>query len=454
MSDYAATLDYLFSQLPMFQRIGPAAFKKDLTNTLDLCAVLDKPQHKFKSIHIAGTNGKGSVTHLVAAALQQAGYKVGVYTSPHYRDFRERIKINGTYISEQAVIDFVAANRSHFERIQPSFFEMTVAMAFDHFAREAVDFAVVEVGMGGRLDSTNIITPLVSCITNISFDHMQFLGDTLPLIAGEKAGIIKPQIPVVIGEYQAETAPVFEAKASEHNAPLYYAQDYYELDLLDSQIKGNTYALQALQPSSIWPSSTPFFVGLYGNYQVHNIKTALMVLDVLARAGHIGPLEAAPTLAYPSDVKKAYKAFNFNHIEESFADVKHIAKFFGRWEILSEDMDILAESAHNEAGIAAMVEQLKSMTYKQLHIVYGQVSDKDPAKVLPKLPADALYYFCKPDIPRGMDANTLQASALALGRVGLAYPSVQEALIAAKGKRQVGDLILVTGSIFVVAEVV
>jgi len=425
---YRATLDYLYRQLPMYQRIGPAAFKKDLSNTYALCAALGQPQERFPSIHVAGTNGKGSVAHFLSAALQAAGYRVGLYTSPHYRDFRERIKINGQLAQRSYVVAFVERYRHLFQEIQPSFFEITVAMAFDYFAQEKVDIAVIEVGLGGRLDSTNVIRPELAVITNISFDHMDFLGDTLPLIAGEKAGIIKPGVPVVVGETQPETAPVFQAKAAAEGAALVFADQRYRVErravapphmIYDVYREGRLYlpglALDALGP-----------------YQAKNLQTVLQALESLPARWQVS-----------EDALRA-----------GLADLRQRTRLLGRWQLLSEHPTVLCDSAHNEAGMKLAVEALRQMPFGRLHIVMGTVNDKDPKRLLQQMPREAVYYFARPDIPRGLDAEVLRQQAAELGLRGRAYRSVPLALRAARRQAAADDLIYVGGSIFVVAEVV
>lgn len=435
--DYNATLNYLYSQLPMFTRDGPSAFKKDLTNTIELCKRLGDPQKQFKSIHIAGTNGKGSTSHMLAAVLQAAGYKTGLYTSPHLRDFRERIRINGEMISEQHVTGFVEEHRRDFEEIKPSFFEMTVAMAFDAFAREKVDIAVIEVGLGGRLDSTNVITPLFSVITNIGWDHMNMLGDTLQLIAGEKAGIIKSGIPVIIGEYQPEVAEVFIKKANEENAPISFASAEWEIskpevrsrkpevipEYLDFEIQKidsplTTYRLQ---------------LDLPGTYQLKNVKTVFSGVDQLARQGFI---------------------IREDHIEAALTQVKKLTGLHGRWEILSRHPLTICDTGHNPEGITEVLKNIERTPHKNLHIVMGVVNDKDISKILAILPKHATYYFCKPDIPRGLEAENLKEKAEEFGLHGEIYVSVKAALQTAQSHADKNDLVFVGGSTFVVAEIV
>jgi len=429
--NYKETLQWLFEKLPMFQRMGKAAYKADLGNTVELLNLLGNPQNKFKTIHVAGTNGKGSVSHIVASVLQDAGFKTGLYTSPHLKDFRERIRINGDMIHEEEVIGFVESNLKGFEKIQPSFFEMTVGMAFDHFAKNEVDIAVVEVGLGGRLDSTNVVNPLVSVITNIGYDHTQFLGDILEKIAGEKAGIIKNDIPVVIGRKQFETNELFESKASEKNAELFYSEDHYDIKLL-----------QSLKPDEqfidIWKDNEIFLEEvnspLLGNYQQENIATALMVLEVL-NARHSFSIEP-------------------DNIREGIEYLKKNTGFIGRWHILDTNPLTICDTGHNEEGIKAVVQQIMSTSFDNLHFVFGLVNDKDPKTILSLLPRNATYYFCKPDIPRGMDAEELQKIAEEVGLNGLSYSSVDRAFGSAFNNARPRDMVFVGGSTFVVAEVV
>lgn len=424
---YQETLDYLFSQLPMFQRIGSAAFKKDLTNTLRLCRDLGNPQERFPTIHIAGTNGKGSVAHLISAALQAHGLKTGLYISPHYRDFRERIKINGEYVTEAFVIEFVEQHKASWQEIQPSFFEITVAMAFDYFAKEQVDIAVIETGLGGRLDSTNIITPLLSVITNISFDHQEFLGNTLPEIAGEKAGIIKPGVPVVIGERQPETDVVFEKVATERSAPIYFAEDNFKVVEREHSFTHTTY--DVFYQNKLWYKS--LVANLAGAYQQKNIATALQALHLNIPL----PLEEAK-------------------LREGFRNLRALTSFLGRWEVIGERPTILCDSAHNEAGMRLAMQQVQELPFNKLHFVIGVVKDKDRKKLFSFLPKNARYYFAKADIPRGLDAQILLEEARQHGFQGEAYPSVKRALEAAKEQAASEDLIYIGGSIFVVAEII
>ena len=402
---YQETTAWLFSQLPMFQMQGASAYKKDLTNTLLLVEHLQHPESIFKSIHVAGTNGKGSTSSMIASILQEAGYKVGLYTSPHLKDFRERIRINGEMISEDFVVDFVAQNKSFFEANQLSFFEMTVGLAFDYFAKEQVDVAVIEVGMGGRLDSTNVITPLVSVITNIGFDHTQFLGDTLPKIAAEKAGIIKSNIPVVIGEYSEETKLVFTAKAKLENAPIYFAQDNPEVT---------------------------FECALLGDYQVHNKKTVLQAIELLQSQFDI-------------DEK---------HIKLGLKNVIQNTGLLGRWQILKQKPFAVCDTAHNSHGLKIVLNQIQKHSFETLHIVLGVVNDKDLDSILPLFPKSAKYYFCKPNVPRGLDAEILKQKAIDFSLFGKVFNSVSEAYGEAVNSAKDSDFIYIGGSTFVVAEIV
>lgn len=431
--NYPATLNYLYSQLPMFTRDGPSAFKKDLTNTLELCSRLGNPQHKFKSVHVGGTNGKGSTSHMLAAILQTAGYKTGLYTSPHLRDFRERIRINGEMISEETVVDFVEKHKPDFEDIKPSFFEMTVAMAFDVFAKEKVDIAIIEVGLGGRLDSTNIITPLVSVITNIGWDHMNMLGDTLQLIAGEKAGIIKPNIPVVIGEYQPEVSEIFEAKAREVGAPLVYASSLYSLKSEVRSRKSDNESLEIKLNKNSELKTLDLKLDLPGTYQLKNVKTVLAAVDVLRKQGF---------------------EITDQHIIAALSQVKKLTGLHGRWEVLSHHPLTICDTGHNPEGITEVLKNIEGVSYHRLHFVMGVVNDKDISKILAMLPKDATYYFCKPDIPRGLEAESLKLKAESFGLKGEVYASVKAALQAAQSAAGENDLVFIGGSTFVVAEVV
>jgi len=435
--DYAQTLHYLYTQLPMFTRIGSSAYKEDLTNTIELCARLNNPQHAFKSVHIGGTNGKGSTSHMLAAILQTAGYKTGLYTSPHLRDFRERVRINGEMISEQQVIDFVADHQSDFEDIQPSFFEMTVGLAFDIFAKEKVDITVIEVGLGGRLDSTNIITPLLSVITNIGWDHMNILGDTLQLIAGEKAGIIKHGIPVIIGEHQPDIANIFLRKAAQEEADIIFASDEWEVNskVKNQKSKDDFQELIDLDvhKKNFLPSTFNLQLDLTGSYQLKNIKTVLSAVEELRSQGFV---------------------ITDEHVQIALRQVKTLTGLHGRWEVLGRNPLTICDTGHNPEGIQEVLKNISSVNYDHLHFVIGMVNDKDISKVLSMLPKDATYYFCKPDIPRGLEAESLKQKAESTGLHGDTYPSVKTAFQSAQKNAQANDLVFVGGSTFVVAEVV
>jgi dihydrofolate synthase/folylpolyglutamate synthase len=429
--DYQQTLDYLYTQLPVFTRVGASAYKEDLTNTIALLNILDNPEHKFKSIHVGGTNGKGSTSHMLAAILQVAGYKTGLYTSPHLKDFRERIRINGEMISEQTVIDFVAKHRPDFEQIQPSFFEMTVALAFDVFAKEQVEIAIIEVGLGGRLDSTNVINPLLSIITNIGWDHMNLLGDNLPKIAGEKAGIIKPAIPVIIGEYQPEVAEVFNNKAQEVNAPLVFASEVNSKFKIQNSKEGLEY-LEINAPRTPLPD-LHIQLDLPGTYQLNNLRTVLTAVDELRKQGF---------------------TITDEHIITALKQVKNLTGLHGRWEVINNQPLTICDTGHNPEGITEVLKNIANVKYEHLHFVIGMVNDKDISKVLAMLPTHATYYFCRPDIPRGLEAESIKQQAAIVGLHGEAYPSVKAALMAAQAAATDKDLVFAGGSTFVVAEVV
>lgn len=403
---YQECLDWLFHQLPMYQRVGGAAYKADLVNTIKLMDLLGNPERKFKSIHVAGTNGKGSVSHMLAAIFQKAGYKTGLYTSPHLKDFRERIRINGEMIPEQEVLSFVDSHQQDFSSLGLSFFEMTVGLAFQHFADQEIDIAIVEVGMGGRLDSTNVLTPELSIITNISLDHTQFLGNTKALIAAEKGGIIKPLTPVLVGEHNDETDAVFEKLADQKKAPLSFAQD-----LGTRQLMGQ--------------------LDLKGAYQRKNLRTVLAALQILETKGY--------SLS--------------TYVEEAIQNISALTGLRGRWEQIGLQPKIICDTAHNEAGLNLVMEQLKTESYRQLHIVWGMVDDKDFSAILRMLPKHAFYYFCKPDINRGKNAEELGREAVRFGLSGKSYPSVARAFEAAKDNTLADDFIFIGGSTFVVAEV-
>lgn len=425
--NYQETLDYLFNALPMFQRVGASAFKKDLSNTLALCAHLGNPERKFKSIHVAGTNGKGSTSHTLAAILQSAGFKTGLYTSPHLKSFTERVRVNGQEITELAVVDFVEANKAFLDELKPSFFEMTVALAFWYFAKEEVDIAIIEVGMGGRLDSTNVITPELSVITNIGWDHMQFLGNTLPLIAGEKAGIIKPNIPVVVSQTQEETTSVFIQKAQENEAPIIFADQKFRLEKVAATEPG-------LAKYTVSKDGETYSLdyGLMGDYQIFNLP---------------GILESVNQLR-----SKGWKISN-EALEKGLKEVTQLTGLKGRWQILGEKPTVIADTGHNEPGIRAILSQLKSYSFDRLWMVLGMVQDKDISKILALLPKDARYVFCQADLPRAMPAELLAEKAAEYGLKGEVISEVNQALQFARKNAGPNDLIFVGGSTFVVAEI-
>lgn len=428
--DYQQTINYLYTRLPMFSRTGAAAITKDLSNTIALCQLLNHPENKFKSVHIAGTNGKGSTSHMLAAILQTAGYKTGLYTSPHLKNFRERVRINGAMISEQAVIDFVARYRGDIEHLNLSFFEMTIGLAFEYFANEQVDIAIIETGLGGRLDSTNVITPLLSVITNIGWDHTDLLGNTLPLIAAEKAGIIKPNIPAIIGERQDEVVDVFIKKADDVGAPIRFAADEWEVT-----VKGgiSNQQISIVASNTLRAYSYSLLLDLVGSYQLKNIKTVLSAVDELRRQGWV---------------------ITDEHVKTALRQVKTLTGLHGRWEVLNQSPLTICDTGHNPDGIEEVLKNIAATPHNQLHFVIGMVSDKDSSKVLALLPKNAIYYFCRPDIPRGLDAGILQEKARNFNLQGDSYPSVKEALAAAQKKAGPADLVFVGGSTFVVAEII
>ena len=426
--NYQQTIEYLFSRLPMYSRIGAAAFKKDLTNTITLCGHIDNPHHKFKSIHIAGTNGKGSVSHMLAAILQTAGYKTGLYTSPHLKDFRERIKVNGDEINEKFIIDFTENIKPLIEEIEPSFFEITVAMAFDYFAEQKVDIAVIEVGLGGRFDSTNIITPEISVITNIGWDHMNILGDSLEKIAFEKAGIIKSNIPVVIGETIQETKPIFQIIASEKNAPLYLATQ--ERNVTGWQWKKNELIVEIAERDKV--DHKKYHLDLPGIYQSKNLLTVLETCSVLKK------------LEYDLDE---------NEIRQGLQKAKKLTGLHGRWEIIHENPTIVLDVGHNEDGIKQIVQQIELTTHHELHIIIGMVKDKETDSVLSLLPHSANYYFTQAHIPRALPAEILKEKAREFNLNGIVMKDVNEAIKAAESRAHRDDLILICGSVFLVGEV-
>ncbi|MEO2062203.1 MAG: folylpolyglutamate synthase/dihydrofolate synthase family protein [Christiangramia sp.] len=405
MKTYEETVEWMFQQLPMYQRVGKTAFKKDLTNTLNLVEHLDHPEKRFRSIHVAGTNGKGSVSHMLASILQSAGYKTGLYTSPHLKDFRERIRINGKMIDQDDVISFIEENQLFLAANKLSFFEMTVGMAFDHFAKEKADIAVIETGMGGRLDSTNIITPELSVITNIGLDHTAFLGETLPEIASEKAGIIKRHIPVVIGEKQEETTGVFLKKAEEMNAAINFASD------------------------GQFPE---YYTDLKGVYQAKNLKTVLASVEALRKVGF---------------------SVSEEQLINGLKNVKLHTGLQGRWDVLQQKPKVICDTAHNAEGLKLVLQQLQQENFQNLHVVLGVVNDKDLSKVLPLFPKNARYYFCSPDVPRGLAAEMLQEAAANYELEGKSYTSVHQAYSAALENALDEDIVFAGGSNFTVAEV-
>lgn len=403
--NYQETTNWMFNQLPMYQLQGASAYKEDLTNIKLLAEHLGNPEKGLRTIHVAGTNGKGSTSHMLASVLQEAGYKVGLYTSPHLKDFRERIKINGQEISEDFVCEFVAKHKDFFEANDMSFFEMSVGLAFDYFAAEKTNIAIIEVGLGGRLDATNIITPLVSVITNIGLDHTQFLGNTLEAIAGEKAGIIKPNVPVVIGEYTPETQPVFLAKAEANQAPIYFASDLI---------------------SEVFPSD------LIGDYQFHNKKTVQQTIKIVNETTDFKISE------------ESLKSGLLNTVKNTGLQ--------GRWQQLGENPKIVCDTAHNKHGLSVVMNQLQNEKFEKLHIVLGVVNDKDLDSILPLFPKQAQYYFCSPNSSRGLPTETLQNAAKNFDLIGEKYDSVESAFAEAKQNASKNDFIYVGGSTFVVAE--
>ena len=425
---YQQTIDYLFTRLPMFSRIGAAAYKKDLSNTLAICQAIGDPQTKFRSVHIAGTNGKGSTSHMLASIFQEAGYKTGLYTSPHLIDFRERIKLNGAWIPEDFIIDFVDRTKPLIESLEPSFFEITVAMAFSFFASSAVDIAIVEVGLGGRLDSTNIIRPEISIITNIGYDHMNLLGNELSQIAFEKAGIIKNRIPVIVGEWQAETHAVFEEKARQMNAPLQFADQIRKV----TDWKYDHHELVAEISSLHSDRKDSYKLDLSAIYQTKNLVTTLAASQVLENAGW-----------KISDEK----------IKKGLTKVKKSTGLHGRWEIIHERPLVVLDVGHNEAGMREIVRQIEVTDHEELHIIIGLVKDKEIKKILSLLPAHASYYFTRAQIPRALPENQLRETGVSVGLNGKAYPNVSAAFQAAVVRAHEKDLILACGSVFVVGEV-
>ena len=420
---YQETIEYLFNSTPLFQNVGKDAYKEGLENTLKLDEYFGYPHRTFKTIHVAGTNGKGSCSHTLAAILQSAGYKVGLYTSPHLVDFRERIRVNGEVISKEYVIDFVEQHRSFFEPLHPSFFELTTAMAFNWFAMQKVDVAVIEVGLGGRLDCTNIISPDLCVITNISFDHIQFLGDTLAKIASEKAGIIKPKIPVVIGEIHPETESVFINKSDLESAPIHFAQRESSVQkAIFTPEGGITY----------YTTEYPLLKGQLGGYcQVKNTQTILTAVRILQEKGY--------------HIEK-------EHVYQGFAEVCLLTGLMGRWQILQEQPKMICDTGHNKAGIEYIVKQLSAQVYRQLRIILGMVNDKDISGVLAMLPKEATFYFTKASVSRALSEEKVKELAQQAGLQGNTYPNVEEAVQAACSEAHPDDLIFVGGSTFIVAD--
>ena len=428
---YGETLDYLFNALPMFQRVGASAYKADLTNTLSLCAHLGNPEKSFKTVHIAGTNGKGSTSHALAAVFQSAGYKTGLYTSPHLKSFTERIRIDGKEITEDSVVEFVVNNKAFLDELQPSFFEMTVGMAFWYFAKEAVDIAVIEVGMGGRLDSTNVIHPELCVITTIGYDHTQFLGNTLPLIAGEKAGIIKQGVPVVISQSQKETQAVFSQQAAAMQATIVFADQLWVVTKIQ---ESEDPSLQQLANFKVWNSDGEFKLkfGLNGDYQRFNLPGILEAVRQLRDQGWNLPNQA---------------------LKAGLENVTEQTGLKGRWQLVQLKPLIIADTGHNESGVLEVVNQLKKYSYSKLWMVIGMVNDKDISKVLDLLPKEATYIFCEASIPRAMAAHELARKGKEKGLIGQVISEVPEALEFARKNASLDDLIFIGGSTFVVAEI-
>lgn len=426
--DYPQTIEYLFTRLPMYSRIGAAAYKSDLINIRELSRQLGNPEKKFKSIHVAGTNGKGSTSHMLAAILQKAGYKTGLYTSPHLHDFRERIRINGHMIPEIKITGFTERIRQLIEQIEPSFFEITVAMAFEWFAQEQIDIAVVEVGLGGRLDSTNIIVPEVSVITNISYDHMDLLGNTLQKIAFEKAGIIKPGVPVVIGEEQEEIKNIFVQVAEENKSPLHFASQKRFPG--EWRVEEHLLYIQLTEVHNNGKKN--FHLDLPGLYQLKNLVTVAEVISILNQHGYKIPDTA---------------------MQQGLKQVKSLTGFHGRWDILHENPMLVTDVAHNEEGMKAVANQIENTSHEELHIIIGMVKDKEIKKILRHLPRMANYYFTRAQIPRALPETELAYEAEKMGFKGKIYPNVKQSLEAAVLNAGPKDLILVCGSVFLAGEV-
>lgn len=423
---YQEALQYLYKNLPIFQRVGAVAYKADLTNTLLLCEALGNPHRRLKTVHVAGTNGKGSTSHMLASILQTTGYKTGLYTSPHLKSFTERIRIDGKEIPEAYVLDFVNRIVPVIKEVQPSFFEITVAMAFDYFATEHVDIAVIEVGLGGRLDSTNVITPELSVITNIGWDHKEILGDTLERIAFEKAGIIKPGVPVVISERQSGIQDVFIQRAAEQNAPIFFATDDYEVQPV---IKDREIHYKVLYRKDV--IFHDLYIPLQGYYQKKNLTGVLKAVEILDQDNW---------------------GLTATGLVEGLSNVIQLTGLKGRWQKLGEDPFIVCDTGHNIDGIREVVNQIKAQSFQKLHIVFGVVKDKDVQEVLSVLPKDAFYYFCEAKIPRAMDAAQLETLARTMGLKGTVIKDVNAALTEARRQAAKDDMIFIGGSTFVVAE--
>jgi len=429
MKTYSQTLDYLFSALPMFSKLGVSAYKKDLTNTLLLCEFLGNPQLQFKTIHVAGTNGKGSTSHMLAAIFQAAGYKTGLYTSPHLKDFRERIKVNGQVCEEEFVVSFTHNIEQKIQEISPSFFEITVAMAFDYFAKQQVDIAIIEVGLGGRLDSTNIINPELSVITNIGYDHMNLLGNSLEEIAQEKAGIIKPKKPIIVGETLPNTKPIFLSKAFDSQAPIHFAHDYYQITDFETRAGHLLVTVEQLQRHEHFRLE----LDLPGYYQTKNLLAVLTAVELLLQNGW---------------------KLHWHYVVAALKQVKKLTGLHGRWEVIANDPLTVLDVGHNEDGIKEIVKQIELTGKQQVHIVMGMVKDKEIDKALQLLPKQAKYYFTKAAIPRALNEQILMQQAKVFGLKGKSFSNVKEAFNAAKLHAGKDDLILVCGSVFVVAEVI
>jgi dihydrofolate synthase/folylpolyglutamate synthase len=426
--DYQQTVAYLYHQLPLFSRLGAAAIKKDITNTIRICEALGNPQQQFKTIHVAGTNGKGSVSHMLAAILQTAGYKTGLYTSPHLKEFRERIKVNGSLCEEDFVVRFTEKVKPLIESIQPSFFEITVAMAFEYFAEQAIDIAIIETGLGGRLDSTNIIQPILSIITNIGYDHMNVLGDTLHEIAFEKAGIIKPNTPVVIGEVISETKQVFENAATQKASPIIYAEERRFI----TEFTYQHHQLKITVADKKTDEHSTYLLDLPGIYQRKNLLTVLEAVHQL---------------------QLSHFSISHKQITTALQHVKRLTGLHGRWEVVHQHPTVIVDVAHNEDGMKQLAEQLELATYRQLHIITGMVKDKEVSKALSHLPKTAHYYFTKAQTPRALAEQELQATARTLGLQGATYTDVNTALQEVLTHAHKEDLVLICGSVFLVAEV-